>query len=213
MRTRVKICGITRLEDALAAQDLGVDAIGFVFVRASKRHIEPQQAAKIAAQLSPFLTIVGLFLDAPESQVRSSLRQLPGLLPQFHGNESAEYCEALERPYIKAIGMGNGMPNMNSLNRYQSALGFLFDSHPPGSLGGTGEVFDWNQLQTDVPGSLILAGGLDHSNVAQAVIEVAPQALDVSSGVESAKGIKCAEKLQAFMHAVGNADRQRLASL
>lgn len=205
-RTRVKICGITRLQDALVAQESGVDALGFVFVPASGRYINPDQAAPIAAQMAPFTSIVGLFLNAPETDVQEALSRLPHMTPQFHGNESAEYCESFGRPYIKALGVGNGMPDSGTLSEYESALGFMFDSNAPGELGGTGHAFDWNQLESNLPSVLILAGGLDVNNVPEAISQVAPYAVDVSSGVESAKGIKCADRVRAFMQAVHDAD-------
>lgn len=205
-RTRVKICGITRLQDALLAQELGADALGFVFVPASRRYIEPTEAARIARQLSPFITIVGLFLDATHQDVANVTAHLPGMLPQFHGQETASYCESLHRPYIKALGMANGIPSAAELAAYSSSLGFLLDSNEPGALGGTGHVFDWGQLDKKMSKPLILAGGLNVNNIAKAIDQVAPHAVDVSSGVEQDKGIKCEHSLRAFMQAVAGAD-------
>ena len=213
-RTRVKICGITRLSDALCAARLGVDALGFVFVPASKRYIKPEDAAEIVASITPFVTIVGLFLDAQESEVENVLSLMPQLVPQFHGQESARFCDSFRRPYIKALGVGKSvdstMPSMQDLQAFRLASGFLFDSNEPGALGGTGHTFDWNQLNTNAveQKSLILAGGINAGNVVDAVNRVRPYALDVSSGVESAKGIKDVAAMQKLMEAVAMADAQ-----
>lgn len=212
-RTRVKICGITRLQDALLAQELGADALGFVFVPASRRYIEPVESARIAAHLSPFTTIVGLFLDATEQQVESAMACLPGMLPQFHGRETADYCEQWQRPYIKALGMAGGQPDAEALSEYSSSLGFLLDSNEPGALGGTGHVFDWRQLDNKLSKPLILAGGLNVNNIDAAIVQVSPYAVDVSSGVEQEKGIKCEQSLRAFMQAVAHADAAKFARL
>jgi len=205
-RTRVKICGLTRREDARTAVALGADALGFVFVPASKRHVSVPDAADIAAALPPFVARVGLFLDAPVVDVLTALHAMPDLVPQFHGRESAEYCESFDRPYLKAIGVAEGLPERAALDAFERAAGFLLDSNAPGALGGTGHAFDWSTLGMDLGKPLILAGGLDAGNVGKAVREVAPYALDVSSGVESAKGIKDDAAMRAFMAAVAAAD-------
>jgi len=207
-RTRVKICGITRLEDALAAESLGVDALGFVFVPASKRYIHPQAAAEIAQQLSAFTTVVGLFLDASASTVEQTINLMPDILLQFHGREKAEYCDGFNRPYIKAIGLGNTEADPHDLSAYEKAKGFLFDSNEPGALGGTGHAFDWARLDNTINEPVILAGGINTSNVQNAILEIKPYAVDVSSGVESAKGIKDALAMRQFMRAVTDADVQ-----
>ena len=210
LRTRVKICGFTRLEDAIQACSLGVDALGFVFVPASQRYIEPIDAQLIVRQIPSFITAVGLFLDAQASQVSHALELMPGMVPQFHGQESGEYCDSFKRPYIKAMGVGgSGIPSRQVLERYGLASGFLFDSNEPGALGGTGHAFDWTCLEEKIDRPLILAGGLDVHNVRQAVTTVAPYALDVSSGVESAKGVKSLPAMQQFMRAVHEADAVR----
>ncbi len=209
-RTRIKICGITRLNDALFAASAGADALGFVFVEASKRYLTPQDAATISAKLPAFVTRVGLFLDAPERDVQATLQLMPELVPQFHGNESSAYCESFNRPYIKAVGaaasVAGQMPDAAALGAYKRAVGFLYDSHVPGSLGGTGKTFDWNQLahESDVP--LILAGGLGVENVADAVRTVRPYAVDISSAVEQSKGIKDNNLVTQFIAAVTQAD-------
>jgi len=204
--TRIKVCGITRLEDAQQAQALGVDAIGFVFCAASKRAITPAAAASIAAELAPFVVRVGLFLNATDAEVRAGLDAIPNLLPQFHGTESAAWCDSFGRPYLKAMGVANGLPTAAELSAYRLAQGFLFDSHAPGELGGTGETFDWSLLGEQAAARLILAGGLDAKNVCAAVRQVKPYAVDVSSGVEKSKGVKDVAKLKAFVTAVRRAD-------
>ena len=207
-RTRVKICGITRLQDALLAESLGVDALGFVFVPASKRYITPTAAFAIASDLGAFTQVVGLFLDAPEFEVERVLALMPQLLPQFHGQESGEYCDSFNRPYIKALGVGSSMPAPDELSTYKNARGFLFDSNEPGALGGTGHAFDWTRLDKSIGRPLILAGGLQVDNIKTAINKVKPYAVDVSSGVESAKGIKDADAMQQFMLGVSDADAQ-----
>lgn len=205
-RTRVKICGITRLQDAHVAQALGADSLGFVFVPASKRFISPEAAQPIVGSLSPFVTSVGLFLNAQEAEVRQALKLMPGLLPQFHGQESADFCDQFERPYLKAIGVAGGMPEESELAAFERCVGFLFDSNAPGELGGTGHTFDWTKLVGNMDRPLILAGGINVHNVERAINEVAPHAVDVSSGVELSKGIKDAEAMANFMAAVSKAD-------
>ena len=209
-RTRVKICGFTRLKDATQACSLGVDALGFVFVPASQRYIAPNDAQYIVRHIPSFVTIVGLFLDAEASEVAHALELIPGMVPQFHGRESAEYCDSFKRPYIKAIGVsGSGVPSRQTLDSFVLASGFLFDSNEPGALGGTGHAFDWSCLDEKIDRPLILAGGLNVHNVRQAMATVAPYALDVSSGVESAKGVKSLPAMQQFMRAVREADAVR----
>lgn len=208
LRTRVKICGFTRLEDARLADALGVDALGFVFVPASSRYVTPRHAADIVSELTPFATVVGLFLNAQVSEVEESLRQIPAMIPQFHGQESAQFCDSFDRPYIKAVGVGSVMPCAEELAEFKLATGFLFDSNEPGALGGTGHAFDWTRLENEMDKPLILAGGLNVQNVATAIEQVAPHALDVSSGVESEKGIKNSRLMRKFMRAVSDADAQ-----
>lgn len=205
--TRIKICGITRLDDALSVEKAGADAIGFVFIDKSKRAIGIPDAVGIAAQLGPFTQRVGLFLDTPAAQVEQALATLPGLLPQFHGRETPEYCDAFGRPYIKAIGVAGGVPDVAELQEYRHCQGFLFDSNAPGELGGTGHTFDWYKLQAYLadnvlPASLILAGGLTANNVGEAISTVKPYAVDVSSAVEFGPGSKDHELVHAFIAAV-----------
>ncbi len=206
-KTRIKVCGITRLQDAVCAERLGVDAIGFVFVAASKRAISFEAAADISAKLPPYMVRVGLFLNAEREAVLAAQAAIPSLMPQFHGTESAEFCDSFNRPYVKALGVGQSLPTEEALSAFQHAQGFLFDSHAPGELGGTGHAFDWQRLAEGAPGRLILAGGLNPDNVASAINQVRPYAVDVSSGVEQDKGVKDPAKLEAFVHAVDAADR------
>lgn len=201
-RPRIKICGITRGEDAQLCEQLGVEALGFVFCRASKRFIEPTQAKTITDQLAPFITCVGLFLDADTADIEHALTELPGMIPQFHGRESAGECERFGVPYLKAIGLGAGMPSAIALAEYKQAQAFLFDSNEPGQLGGTGHVFDWQKLDQSVEKPIILAGGLNPGNVAAAIEQVKPYAVDVSTGVELSKGVKDHQALRTFVDAV-----------
>ena len=212
--TRVKICGITRPEDALHAADEGVDAIGLVFYDKSPRYVSSEKAAEISKNLPAFVTSVALFKDSNADSIERVLKQVPIDLLQFHGSESAEFCRQFGKPYIKALGMEVGMEmgraggtnhrdNILGLaTTYFDARGLLLDSHAPGAAGGTGESFDWNTIPQDLPHPLILAGGLDIDNVADAIRTVKPFAVDVSSGVESEKGIKDAALVTAFMNTV-----------
>ena len=207
-RTRVKICGITRADDALAAAAMGVDAIGLVFYNGSPRNVETEQAAAICRQLPAFVTTVALFLDADQVFIHEVLTKVPIDLLQFHGIEDPAYCESFDKPYIKALGMGSfNLEGLISQSKaYKNARGLLLDSHEPGAAGGTGETFDWNSIPV-MNKPLILAGGLTVSNVAAAVSRVHPWAVDVSSGVEADKGIKSVELMSAFMQEVENANR------
>lgn len=199
---RIKICGITRIEDALAAAAAGADAIGLVFYAPSPRAVLPAQAATILAALPPFITTVGLFVDADAAYVREVLRQVPLDLLQFHGDEDAAYCEQFERPYLKAVRVRADQDLATVAAAWPSASGILLDSYKPGVPGGTGEVFDWALVPAERRWNLVLAGGLSADNVAQAITEVQPWAVDVSGGVEAAKGIKDIEKINAFVQEV-----------
>ncbi len=183
---RVKICGITRPDDGRHAARAGADAIGLVFYPPSPRYVSPRQAADIVAALPPFLTTVGLFVDAPPEQIAALLEQVPLDMLQFHGDESPEYCAAFQRPWIKALRMRDGVDPRAEAERYGAAgaRGLLVDSYVPGVPGGTGERFDWDRLPADPSLPLVLAGGLDPANVAEAVRRVRPWAVDVSGGVE-----------------------------
>jgi phosphoribosylanthranilate isomerase len=202
LRTRVKICGITRVEDAKAAVSYGCDAIGLVFYKPSPRYVSPDMAAGIAAQLPPFVDAVGLFVDAAPEYVYEVLSQVRLSLLQFHGDESPEYCRQFGMPYLKAIRV---RPETNLLQyaaAYADAKALLLDAYVPGTPGGTGTMFDWRLIPQDFPMHVILAGGLDAGNVSEAIRQSHPYAVDVSGGVEREKGIKDADKLAAFMRGV-----------
>jgi len=210
--TRVKICGITRPEDALYAANQGVDAIGLVFYDKSPRCVTTAQAIEICKVLPAFVTSVALFKDADVESIQQVLEQVPIDLLQFHGCEKSSFCRQFGKPYIKALGMDvegttNQLENLSrQADAYYDARGLLLDSHAPGDAGGTGESFDWNTVPQDLPQPVILAGGLDSNNVAEAIRTVKPYAVDVSSGVESEKGIKSAELITAFMNTVREVD-------
>jgi len=203
MRTRVKICGITRRQDAEIAIEMGADAIGLVFYEPSPRAVTISQAQDIIASLPPFVTVVGLFVNAEEQFVQRCLAALEINVLQFHGDETAAYCEQFNRPYFKAIRMQQGV-DLNALaEQYPSATALLVDSFQKGVPGGTGKTFDWSLVESiDKP--IILAGGLNTANVRTAIEKVKPYAVDVSGGVEQQKGIKDPEKIYAFMQEVTN---------
>lgn len=198
---RVKICGITRVEDALAAAAAGADAIGLVFYAKSPRAVDVEQAREILAALPPFVTTVGLFVDAERSELERILASVPLDLLQFHGDESVQQCEMFGRPYIKALRVKAGDDIAAQVARYPSAQGILLDAYVEGVPGGTGEAFDWSLIPQALSNPLILAGGLRPDNVAEAVSRVRPYAVDVSGGVEASKGVKDVEKVGAFIRA------------
>ncbi|WP_137972534.1 phosphoribosylanthranilate isomerase [Pseudomonas sp. F(2018)] len=198
---RVKICGITRVEDALAAAAAGADAIGLVFYAKSPRAVGIEQARAIIAALPPFVTTVGLFVDIECDELQRILSSVPLDLLQFHGDESPEQCESINRPYIKALRVKAGDDIAAQVNRYPGAKGILLDTYVEGVPGGTGEAFDWSLVPEGLSKPVILAGGLHADNVASAVARVRPYAVDVSGGVEASKGIKDAEKIAAFIRA------------
>lgn len=207
MRTRVKICGITRPEDAAAAVRAGADAIGLVFYPPSPRAITASRAAQIIHTLPPFVTTVGLFVNAAADEVAEVLKTVPLDLLQFHGEESPAACEEHGRPYIKAVRMRPDVDLADLGRRYASALGLLLDSYQPGVPGGTGATFDWGRIPVVLRDRIILAGGLSPDNVEHAIQQVRPYAVDVSGGVEQEKGIKDEEKIRAFMRGVERANR------
>ncbi|OGI49897.1 MAG: N-(5'-phosphoribosyl)anthranilate isomerase [Candidatus Muproteobacteria bacterium RIFCSPLOWO2_01_FULL_60_18] len=202
MRTRVKICGITRIEDAIAAAQAGADAIGFVFDPKSPRHVHPDQALKITRALPPFITVVGLFVNPAPDTVEGVLSHVPLDLIQFHGNEKPEQCRRYHRSYIKAIHMKPDVDLHEMARLYGDATGLLLDTYVADTAGGSGQVFDWNRVPHDLGKPLVLAGGLTPENVGEAVRRVRPYAVDVSSGVEQSKGVKDAGKIAAFIEAV-----------
>ena len=205
--TRIKICGITRPDDAVAAAAAGVDAIGLVFYPPSPRAVDIDTARAVVAALPPFVTATGLFLDADRERVESVLASVPLGLLQFHGHEDATFCRLFARPYIKAVGMGDGADPADLARAWPDAAGLLADSHRPGEAGGTGKTFAWDRLAGDRDYRLILAGGLDPDNVCNAVRAVRPDAVDASSGVEQSPGRKDAARIQRFIEEVRRGDR------
>lgn len=199
---RSKICGITRIEDALAAVDAGADAIGFVFYAKSPRAVSVEQARAIIAALPPFVTTVGLFVNISRCELTEILEIVPLDLLQFHGDETPEDCDGYHRPYIKALRVQAGDDIAASCRAYSRASGILLDTYVAGVPGGTGEAFDWSLIPQTLSKPIILAGGLTPDNVAQAIAQVRPYAVDVSGGVEMSKGIKDHDRIRAFMHAV-----------
>lgn len=214
MRTRVKICGITRVDDGLAAAREGADAIGVVFWPGTPRCVPHERARAIVAALPPFVSVVGLFVDPAPGDVRAVLDAVPLDLLQFHGGETPDFCRGFGRPYLKAIAVKEGVDLLEYAARYGDAAGWLFDAHVPGDLpGGTGRSFDWARLPARTARPLVLSGGLESGNVAAAIRAVHPWAVDVSSGVElrgpdgrPQRGIKDAARIAAFVREVRNAD-------
>ena len=209
---RIKVCGLTQVDDALAAVKAGADALGFVFYPPSPRAVTPEQAAEIIQQLPPFVVSVGLFVNPEAEWVNEVLKQVPLDLLQFHGDEPEAFCQSFGRPYIKALRMKPEFNPEQAAANWPSARGFLLDTYTPGIPGGTGEVFDWqrfpssespsDKLSSKKSYNWILAGGLTPANVAQAIQITQPYAVDVSGGVESSRGIKCPTKIHAFVKAV-----------
>lgn len=196
---RVKICGITRSEDLHAACNAGADALGFVFYAKSPRNLTVGQAAALVAQLPPFVQSVGLFVDAEPAFVEAVLKAVPLDLLQFHGNEQPDYCRTFGRPYLKAVRMRNDTDLVKYCADFDDARALLLDAYVPGVPGGTGERFDWDLIPSGLTRPIVLSGGLSPDNVAQAVMAVRPWAVDVSSGVETAPGIKDAARVAAFI--------------
>jgi len=207
MRTRVKICGITRIEDGLAAARAGADAIGLVFYPNSSRHVETEMAARIARAMPPFVSKVALFVNAPADEISTVLQRVQIDVIQFHGNECPDYCAEHGRPFIKAIRMKEGTDLIAERERYRDACGLLVDSYVPGVPGGTGETFNWSQIPREIAGEIILAGGLNPRNVYEAVTNVRPWGVDVSGGVELSGGIKEASAIEQFVRGVQHGDR------
>ncbi len=206
--TRIKICGITRVEDALAAARSGADAIGLVFYERSPRLVSIEQAGQLAGALPPFVSVAGLFVDAEAAFVREVLSRVPLDILQFHGGESPQYCAQFNKPFLKAIRINAGVDLLQCASDFRSARGLLLDAHVEGIPGGTGTTFDWTLIPKHMPLPVILSGGLDAKNVAAAIRQVRPYAVDVSSGVEASKGIKDAAKIAAFINEVKHIDLQ-----
>lgn len=207
-RTRTKICGITRPEDARIAVEAGADAIGLVFYPPSPRYISLEQAEAVIRGLPPFVSVVGLFVNAEREEIEATARRLSLDLIQFHGNECPDYCAGFDWPYIKAIRVRADTDLLAERTRYPGARALLLDTYRPGVPGGTGESFDWSLIPPALAGEVVLAGGLDADNIEPAIRQVRPYAVDVSGGVEAAKGIKDPAKVRAFMRGVRRADEQ-----
>ena len=209
-RTRIKICGLTREADVDAAVAAGADAIGFVFYAKSPRHVSPARAAELARRLPPFVMPVGLFVNAAPALLQQALEALPQMLIQFHGDETPADCARAGRPYLRAARMTPGFDLLDFAQQYAGAQGLLLDAHVEG-YGGGGKVFDWSLIPRNVPSPVVLSGGLHAGNVAEGMLRVRPWAVDVSSGVEQAKGLKDAALIRQFCAAVREADAQIVA--
>lgn len=206
MRTRVKVCGITSVADALVAAECGADAIGLVFYKPSPRYVDVDTAAVIARELPPFVTVVGLFVDATEAIIARTVAEVGIDLLQFHGDESPAHCREQGKPWIRAVRMRDGVDIGAEMARFEGARGLLLDTFRAGVPGGTGETFDWDRVPGELAGRVILAGGLDPDNVADAVRRLRPYAVDVSGGVERAKGIKDPGRIRRFIDEVRSAE-------
>ncbi len=204
-RTRIKICGLTREADLAEAVEAGADAIGFVLYPKSPRAVTLERARALAARLPPFVTPVLLLVNAGLDEARRAAQALPHGLLQFHGDESVQDCESIGRPYLRAARIAPGFDLLDFAARFPSASALLLDAHVDG-FGGGGKVFDWSIIPRDVPRPVVLSGGLNPANVIDGITRVRPWAVDVSSGVESAKGIKDAALMRRFCRAVRQAD-------
>ena len=207
-RVRVKICGITRPRDALDAAYLGADAIGLIFYPNSPRAIDINTARQIVSVLPPFISKVGLFVNAKADEIQAVLQAIPLDLLQFHGEEEPALCNCFSRPFIKAVRMQDNVDLKSVAERYTDASALLLDSYVKGVQGGTGTSFDWSRIPSDIGKPLILAGGLTINNVHAAIKQVKPYAVDVSGGVELEKGVKDANKIAEFIQEVRNAENQ-----
>lgn len=208
MRTRIKICGITRVEDALASVRLSADAIGLVFAEKSPRRVDVERASAIVRALPPFVATVALFVNPDPAEVETVLERVRPSLLQFHGEESPDFCRSFGTPWLKAVRVRPGTDLLQCAADFADAAGLLLDAYTPDAHGGTGHRFDWSLIPAGLALPVVLAGGLDTGNVAEAIRRVRPWAVDVSSGVEAAKGIKDAAKVAAFISEVRNVDLQ-----
>ena len=206
MSAAVKICGVTRIEDALTAARCGAHAIGLVFYRRSPRYVEPDAAAAIVLALPPFVTPVGLFVDAAPDEVITVAARTRVQLLQFHGSETPQFCAQFDLPYMKAVQVRPGVDLLQYGRDFHGAKALLLDAFLDGLHGGTGAVFDWSLIPPSLPLPVVLSGGLSPENVGEAIHRVRPFAVDVSSGVEASKGIKDPAKIAAFISGVRNAD-------
>lgn len=201
MRVRIKICGLTRLEDLRVAVDAGADAVGLVFYPQSPRCVDLELASQLARNVPPFVQTVGLFVNAEPQVVRETLAAVPIHLLQFHGDEDESYCRQFDRPYVKAARVTVGTDLVQYAADFSSAQAILLDAFVDG-FGGGGKVFDWSLIPPNLSKPIVLSGGLDAGNVREAITRVRPAAVDVSSGVEVAKGIKDADKIYSFVNSV-----------
>lgn len=204
-RTRIKICGLTRDADLDAAIEAGADAVGFVLYPKSPRHVGLDRAAALAGRLPPYVTPVVLLVNATPAELAETVRAIPQAMLQFHGDETPADCRAAGRPFLRAARMAPGFDLLDFAAQYPHAQGLLLDAHVEG-YGGSGKVFDWSQIPSNVPRPVVLSGGLHAGNVIQGILQVRPSAVDVSSGVEAAKGIKDASAIRRFCEAVREAD-------
>lgn len=211
MRTRIKVCGVTRREDFDRAARLGVDAVGLVFAPPSPRRLEASQAARVAARRPPFMAVVALFMDQDAGEVERVVRALRPDCLQFHGDEDAAFCESFGRPYIKAVPMASAVDVARVARAHPAAQALTLDAHRRGEGGGSGVVFDWSKWPQDIDMPLILAGGLGPDNVADGIAHCRPAAVDVASGLESSTGVKDHALMDAFVAAVAAADRAHSA--
>jgi len=202
---QVKICGITRVEDAVIAVEGGADAIGLIFYPGSKRFVAPKVAASIISNVSPYTSVVGLFVNADAQQVEEVLSCCPLSQLQFHGDESADFCSSFGRPYVKSVPVSSEAVMSAIVDAHINARAYLFDTQVLGEHGGTGKTFDWRLMPQKNIGHRVLAGGLDAENVAEAIRIAAPDAVDVSSGVESRPGVKDPDKIHRFVSAAKRA--------
>ena len=212
LRTRIKICGLTREADVDAAVEAGADAVGFVLYDKSPRHVDLARAVALARRLPPFVMPVGLFVNASDAEVDAAVAAVPQLLLQFHGDEAPECCDRVGRPYLRAARVRAGFDLLDFCARFANAQAILLDADVDG-YGGGGKVFDWSLVASAAPLPVVLSGGLHAANVIQGIQQLRPWAVDVSSGVESAKGIKDAQAIRRFCDAVREADARRAASV
>lgn len=205
-RTRIKICGITRVRDAIYVANKGGDSIGLIFHQSSLRAVSLDKAMEIRRALPPFITVTAVFLDESEDWIAEVLHHLRPDCLQFHGNESPAFCEAWKFPYIKAIPMGSIDDPKAYADEYKQAQGFLLDSNAAGRRGGSGDTFDWSKIPSDFEHPLVLAGGINSSNVAEAIAQIRPWAVDALSGVEASRGVKSSEMIDQFFQEVERGD-------
>jgi phosphoribosylanthranilate isomerase len=214
-RTRIKICGVAREADVVAAVDAGADAVGFVFHPPSVRALTVERAARLARALPPYVTPVGLFVNAPRAEIEAALAAVPALVLQFHGDETPEQCASFGRPYLRAVRMSPQVDLLDFARRFGEAQGLLLDAHVEG-FGGGGKAFDWSLVPSGFPAEsrrrLVLSGGLHAGNVCVGILRLRPWAVDVSSGVESSHGVKDAAAIRRFCDAVREADARIAAS-